>query len=262
MAKRTNTTSPTDSGNQPSNAKPSDDWSQVSVDVLQLSTDTRLALKTNGIKTAGDILLHEDLSALGITESEEAMIQTALESIVRQFDSLPPIAALADKPKADSLVAANQPTTEQLIERTDQEIQAEFLNSVREAAIRETDDNLCRMLTKAKMENHYEIQQIVNQEIDQRFMAKRKTQQSLEIDLQFSDLLPRGYSASQESVSRFLHRQRLSHEAGVALARVLLAMKEGGVKLRSGTRVTTKSNVVEKVFELAYEKMKSKDGQA
>ncbi len=90
----------------------------------------------------------------------------------------------------------------------------------------------------------------------------RKTQQSLEIDLQFSDLLPRGYSASQEPVSRFLHRQRLSHEAGVALARVLLAMKEGGVKLRSGTRVTTKSNVVEKVFELAYEKMKSKDGQA
>lgn len=78
---------------------------------------------------------------------------------------------------------------------------------------------------------------------------------TLTLELNYSDLLRRGYSASNESVSRFLHRQRLTHEAGVALARIQLAMKEGGVKLRNGKRVTSKSHVIQKLLELAYEKM-------
>jgi hypothetical protein len=67
--------------------------------------------------------------------------------------------------------------------------------------------------------------------------------------------LRRGYSASQESVSRFLHRQRLTHEAGVALAKIHLAMKEGAVKMRNGKRVSSKSHVIQKLLELAYEGM-------
>lgn len=42
---------------------------------------------------------------------------------------------------------------------------------------------------------------------------------------------------------------------GVALARIHLAMKEGGVKLRNGKRVMSKSHVIQKLLEMAYEGM-------
>lgn len=157
--------------------------------------------------------------------------------------------------ESDSLATRDSPLDSEtdLIQKTDAQLRREFLSQVKEKAANESDDRLARMLAKAKFENDPDIVKIVNREIDKRFEATREKQMTCSIEIQYSDLLRRGYSASQESVSRFLHRQRLTHEAGVALARIHLAMKEGGVKLRNGKRVTSKSHVIQKLLEKAYE---------
>jgi hypothetical protein len=136
------------------------------------------------------------------------------------------------------------------------DLRRDFLAAIKNKASEEPDDRLMRMLTRARMDNDLEVIKIINQEIDRRFESERARQQKCQIEIHYSDLLRRGYSASQESVSRFLHRQRLTHEAGVALAKIHLAMKEGGVKMRNGKRVSTKSHVIQKLLELAYERMK------
>jgi hypothetical protein len=154
---------------------------------------------------------------------------------------------------------ASSLTDDDLVQNTDAQLRRDFLAQVKHKAASETDERLARMLTRAKVDDDYYIVRIINAEIDKRFEATRNKQMCCTIELNYSDLQRRGYSASEESVSRFLHRQRLTHEAGVALARIHLAMKEGGVKLRNGKRVTSKSHVIQKLLELAYDGMVTED---
>lgn len=173
-------------------------------------------------------------------------------------DDLPPTADPKKKPRGNlHSVRANLPKTpEELIETTDEEIRQEFLEKITATAAEETDAGLHRMYAAAKMEDDEDMVKIVDTEIAKRFDEKRQTQMQFSLDLRFSDLYRRGYSSSVESVSRYVHKQRISHSAGVALAKLFLSMTESGETLKSGRRVTKKAHVIEKLLELADVEMK------
>ena len=239
-------------------------WRDVPIDNLGLSASVSKALAEANRNTAGDAADHPDLSKVpGIGPPSKKAILKAIEEIkielAEEFDESDDQSAKASEPSNDPTGL----TVEELIDKTDDEMAAERLEEISETVLSETDDELLRLLAKAKMDNDYEVQQVVDKEIGRRFEEKRKTQMQFELGLPFSDLNRRGYSTAEEGCRRYVNdkRYRISHEASVALARVYLAMKEGGVKLKSGRRVTHQRHVVEKMLELSYAEMKETESQ-
>jgi predicted amidophosphoribosyltransferase len=194
-----------------------------------------------------------DLSANESDPEEEQEKQGTPTKLVKKQESK------ATSETSSILQPQDSSLTDDLVQKTDAQLRREFLAQVKEKAGTETDERLARMLAKAKFDNDSDIVKIVNAEIDKRFEGTREKQRKCLIEVCYSGLQRRGYSSSQESVSRFLHRQRLTHKAGVALAMLHLAMNEGGEKMEGGKRVLTKAHVVQRLLEKAYEAIKEQE---
>jgi hypothetical protein len=244
-------------------------WRDVPTDDLGLNAAASKALADAKLMTAGDISDHPDLAKVpGIGPPSKKAILKAIDDLKAELaseldETEPTVSVKESGSESRPAKATAKLSAEELAEKTDRELADEHLQTIRETAVEETDDGLHRMLARAKMENNYEMQQIVDEEIGRRFEEKRKTQMQFVLGLPFSDLERRGYSTAEEGCRRYVNekRYRISHEASVALAREFLAMKEGGVKLKSGRRVTHQRHVVEKILELAYVQMKAAESK-
>lgn len=260
----------------------SNEWKDIPTELLDLNSRVRKALEAADLLTLGQVIEHPDLTTVpGIGKSTKTEILKQIETMRRElgeFDAEmvvdqageeldmdlgveeadneddPPVRFEPDH-EDEMAELHDYPSGEDLLEKTELEVRREFLANIQHRAEGETAEGLDRMLASAVRKNDYEIKSIINQELDRRHEANRAKQMSVQIEFKYSDLYRDGYGLCATSVKKMLHRHRLSHEAAVALAKLHIAMREGGVRLKSGRLVTSKPRVVQKILEDLYDAM-------